>query len=334
MEDVLVGLRRGVVDFVDDDVIEGFWVELISVEAQHRSGGEDEIRVDGPVSGFAGEKAIGTGRFEYGLEGFLGANQDRVFVDDEKEAFGVEVLRVEGRQEGFPRTRRRDDQRPFMPHAPLPSELTQGLALHQVRAEGGQGGGIGFIHVPGHDRVLEPLGIGVDQALGKGERLLVKRIEFASDLKQKGVVGVGKDGDVPFFVVEQGEASDVAGSDDDLMGPIFLFEEVSLRVEPVLPKAKVLQMAFESAWEFLLEIQEAVQRVAVGEILIRRGEDPPFRPGTKGGEQIVVEEIQPRAFDEGYGEGKGNAVRQTTFKVRQKRGRGRVRIEGVMVHRS
>ena len=102
MKDVLIGFRRGVVDFVDDDVIEGLGIEFPEVEVQHRSGREDEVRVDSPIPGLPGVKAVGAGCFEDGLKSFLGTGENRVFMNDEKQALRVEVLRVESRQEGFP----------------------------------------------------------------------------------------------------------------------------------------------------------------------------------------------------------------------------------------
>ena len=106
-------------DLVDDNVVELGWREFLQMALKHLNGSEKEIRVQSfliaPI-----EHGIASRGFEDGLEGFPGSLQNRVFVGQEKQPFGIDAFGVESGEEGFARSGCRDHEGPLLAHASLP----------------------------------------------------------------------------------------------------------------------------------------------------------------------------------------------------------------------
>ena len=68
-------------------------------------------------------------------------------------------------------------------------------------------------------------------------------------------------------------------------------------METVFPEGAILEMAFELAGIIVLELQEKRQGIAIGEILVGRGQDPAPGAGLESLDQVFVEKVQSRALE-------------------------------------
>ena len=105
-------------------------------------------------------------------------------------------------------------------------------------------------------------------------------------------------------------------------------------METVFPKGAILEMAFELAGIIVLELQEKRQGIAIGEILVGRGQDPAPGAGLESLDQVVVEKVQSRALDKRDGEGESAAMGKAFLQMGEEGDLGGIAVKGMVRHQS